>query len=395
MIGILQGLAFVITYSLFGLLAGRLVDRSNRRNLLVVCIGIWSLATACSGLAQSGGELFVARMFVGLGEAALMPAAVSLISDSVPESRRSFALGTFLTGTHLGIGMSLMIVGALLPPLTAMSSVLATQGHVVEPWRMVMMLMLVPGFVCCCLLLMIREPERRVARNPNEKKGDMPSEWSSRIAIYLPHNLAVSCTGLCLFAASGWFPSVLIREFGTEPRTAGLTYGGVIAATGVFSAIVAGHVADRRMAHVGTSGQILIGIVAAPIGAIAFAIIAIRPAFGLLLCAGAIVNLTLVATWVIGLMSLSTLAPALSRGKLTAILLLFNGAIGQGLGPALIGVISDNLRSQGVPLSQILGVVGCVAAILASLFYALSRSALIREGKLSALVPIFAQERTI
>ena len=80
-IGLLQGLAFAIFYTLLGLPMGRIADRSSRRNLIAVGIFFWSLMTGLCSVAKSFWSLFLARMGVGVGEATLGPSAFSMIAD--------------------------------------------------------------------------------------------------------------------------------------------------------------------------------------------------------------------------------------------------------------------------------------------------------------------------
>ena len=91
---LLAGLAFALFYTLLGIPIARLADRTNRRNLIAAGIALWSLMTAVCGLARSFGQLFVARVGVGVGEAALSPAAYSMIADLFPKERLGRALGS-------------------------------------------------------------------------------------------------------------------------------------------------------------------------------------------------------------------------------------------------------------------------------------------------------------
>ena len=158
--GLMLGAGFVLTFSLAGLFIGRLTDRLNRRNVLIVCVAIWSVSAAACGLARTGGELFLGRMGVGVGEAAVYPIAVSVISDYFAPNRRGKPYGVFTMGVYAGGGLSLILTGAALPWATHLSSVLAAQGVRLEPWRLVMLLMLAPGALCCALLTTLKEPAR-------------------------------------------------------------------------------------------------------------------------------------------------------------------------------------------------------------------------------------------
>ena len=97
-IALLQGLAFGIFYATVGLPLGLLADRISRRTLVTIGVLVWSLATIGGGFAASFGALFTSRLLVGLGEAALGPAAVSLIADLFPPDRRGRPLSVFLAG---------------------------------------------------------------------------------------------------------------------------------------------------------------------------------------------------------------------------------------------------------------------------------------------------------
>ncbi|MDB4281979.1 MFS transporter, partial [Paraglaciecola sp.] len=92
---ILQGYAFAIVYTLAGIPLGRLVDRSHRRNMILIGLLFWSLMTICSGFAQTYWQLFAARMGIGVGEAVLAPAAYSMIADYVRPHRRGRALALY------------------------------------------------------------------------------------------------------------------------------------------------------------------------------------------------------------------------------------------------------------------------------------------------------------
>ena len=111
-ISLLLGLAFGLFYTLMGIPLGRLADRRSRRAIIAIGITIWCFMTAGCGLAKNYGQLFVARMGVGVGEASLTPSALSLISDYFPQGRRGRAIGFYNMGISLGVGVA-MILGGL------------------------------------------------------------------------------------------------------------------------------------------------------------------------------------------------------------------------------------------------------------------------------------------
>ena len=111
---LLIGAAFILTYTIGGLLVGVLVDRNSRRTILSVGIGFWGLATIFCGWASSFGALFVGRCGVGLGESACGPASMSLIKDTFPQRYRGRAVAIWAMGASLGAGSALIAGGAIL-----------------------------------------------------------------------------------------------------------------------------------------------------------------------------------------------------------------------------------------------------------------------------------------
>ena len=112
-VSLLVGFAFVIFYTFLGIPIGRLADRVNRRNLIVAGITLWSCMTALCGMARGFGSLFVARVGVGVGEAALSPAAYSMIADLFPPKKLGRALSVYTAGAFVGVGLALIVGGLI------------------------------------------------------------------------------------------------------------------------------------------------------------------------------------------------------------------------------------------------------------------------------------------
>src|SRR5690606_18655251 len=113
-LGFLTGFAFSAVYLVFGFPMARIADKGNRVTILSICIALWSIMTAVNGLASSFVQLALARMGVGVGEAACLPASHSLISDYYPPKRRTKALATFGLGYPIGALVGMIIGGIVL-----------------------------------------------------------------------------------------------------------------------------------------------------------------------------------------------------------------------------------------------------------------------------------------
>ena len=132
-ISLLHGLAFALFYSILGIPIGRMVDSRKRTTIIAVGIAVWSVMTAVCGLAQNFVQLFLARIGVGVGEAALSPGAYSMISDEFPPEQRPRALSLYISAAYIGAGIATIAGGALIalmPPLTCRWSAIWSHGRV-------------------------------------------------------------------------------------------------------------------------------------------------------------------------------------------------------------------------------------------------------------------------
>ena len=360
--GLMLGAGFVLTFSLAGLFIGRLVDRVNRRNLLILAIAVWSISAAAGGLAQNGVQLFVTRMGVGVGEAALFPIAVSLIADYFEPSRRGKPYGLFTTGVYAGGGLSLILAGAVLPWATATSARFAVSGHVIEPWRIVLFLMLIPGIVGCGLLATMKEPTRRHAPAAETALHNAGfADWRAKASVFLPHHLFMSLVTLAMVAITAWMPAVLIREHAMATRSVGLLFGTVIAVTGVASAALAGVLADRASRRKGAAGPLVMSMICVAVGVVGFVILVFASTPLILLVGTVVVFSPLSMSLIAGIIAMSDLSPARSRGQITSIYFLFTGILGTAGGPALVGYLSD--LAGGHSLGRVLSLTGLVACL--------------------------------
>ena len=119
-ISLLHGLAFAIFYTLLGIPIARFADRGNRTRIIMAGIAVWSVMTALCGFARSFGQLFLARIGVGVGEAALSPAAYSMLSDYFRGNALTRALSVYTASIYIGAGLALLIGGALIASVPAM-----------------------------------------------------------------------------------------------------------------------------------------------------------------------------------------------------------------------------------------------------------------------------------
>jgi len=346
-ISLLLGTAFAVVYGIAGIPLGFLADRTSRRNLIFAGVLVWSTGTLACGLSRSFGELFAARSVVGLGEAVLSPAAISLISDYFPPSRRGFAVGCFLSGIAMGIGASILIGGGVLR-LVEMGALAATPLAGQPPWRLVLLMIGAPGIVWALAILAIREPTRRIekdALNARAASNARATTWSLVIPLYA----VVALASLVDNAVGAWAPSLLIREFARDSAEVGIVLGLLLTAGFGGGVLAGGWLADRAGARGGWTRKLGACLVSSLLILPVSLLINVDQYNVVLLSVPLYFALSGSVT-ALGFSAILDVVPNRSRGLAMAISFFLNVAIGAGAGPTAVAFASDHLFGARVGL---------------------------------------------
>ena len=249
--GLLQGLAFIISFTVFGFIFGALADRKDRRKLIFIGVMVWSLASAACGLAQNFWHMLIARMGLGAGEASLNPCATSMISDLFPREKLTSAMAVYSIGATIGSGTALMIGGGVIYWVASFGDiVLPVVGHVAT-WQMVFFIVGLSTLPLTFLVFTIPEPVRR-GRAPAVDTG---RSWRSTYGEMLrfikrhPRFFASHYTGFTIASAvvSGcvaWYPVHMSRTFGWGQGSIGLYLGSILMIAGISGKLVTGWTVD-------------------------------------------------------------------------------------------------------------------------------------------------------
>lgn len=159
-IGFLYGTAFAVFYALFGIPLGRLADSWYRGRVMAIGLALWSSMTALSGFASSFAMLAVARIGVGIGEAAASPAAYSMISDWFPKEKRATALSIYSSGLYIGGALSLPIGGFVLSRWNMAYPNPAEAPLGLVGWQAAFLAVGIPGLLVALWVLSLKEPQR-------------------------------------------------------------------------------------------------------------------------------------------------------------------------------------------------------------------------------------------
>jgi MFS family permease len=340
-ISLLQGAAFAVIYSIAGLPFGRLADRFNRRNLILFGIVLWSVATILCAFTHSFAEMFASRIAVGVGEASLAPAAVSLLSDLFPPSRRAGPLGTFITGTRLGSGMAIVLGGILLALVSSGSAAGRALSLGSSPWRSVIILVSLPCFVLAALMwATVREPSRSGGASAKTRPQSALAYFGAHRAGLAPLYFGVAALAVVDCALSAWMPTMLIRRFAFTAAEVGLVYGPIAVTAGCLGAAMAGAVGSRltRQGHAA-------GIVTGAAGAISICVLlsafALIPNSTLVLAVFGVFEFFAACTGVSVLIAINDAVPGSLRGLATSGVAFLSAIIGLGAGPSLVALVTQ------------------------------------------------------
>lgn len=354
--GMLHGLAFAITFSLFGIVAGAFADRFNRRIIIFASVTIWSAATAACGLAQNFWHLLLARIGVGAGEAGLNPCATSMITDLFPPQKLTLALAIYSMGASVGAGCAFLFGGMLIDIVSQANLISLPLIGEVSPWQSAFFIVGVPGLAASFLVFTMPEP-RRIGQlekqETHEKEPVLKSISSSyrnllkfidtRRRFFFFHYLGFGLGSLCFVGGSAWYPAHMSRTFGWSATEIGLTLGLTLVIAGLVGKLICGFAVGKLYERGYRDAQFLwyamCLVLALPAGVIACTStspVVFIIGIGLFLILLSPINAVCIS-------SLNLVTPNRLRGSGVAFYSATVGLIALSLGPIMIAAFSDYL----------------------------------------------------
>jgi len=358
----LQGLSFALLLSLSAIPIGRLVDTVQRTRLLVLGVLVWSVATAACGIATSYWQLLGCRIFVGIGEAVLLPAAYSLIGDAFPARRQGIASGLFTLGAYVGSGAALVTGAVALRLLPAAADVPVIGLR--HGWQLLFLALLFPGVFIAALLKLVAEPVRRSPQR-STTLNDALRWFPSRLIVLAPVWLTMTFAGLSVYALLAWAPTFFQRHFGVPATQIGYPLGMIVMGAGIAGTITAGLVGDR-VARDHASQRLLLFAAGTLLAIPCFiaALSAAGPSRALALLAPAIFFLTMGIGC--GPALVQQITPPHMRGLVHAVAGLMISGIGLGFGPTAVALLTDHVFQDESRVGVALSITLTVACLTAS-----------------------------
>jgi MFS family permease len=370
-ISLLMGIAFSLFYSLLGIPIARLADRRSRRGVIVVGIALWSLATASCGMAQRFVALFLSRIGVGVGEAALSPASFSLISDYFGPDKRGSAISLYSAGTTIGSGIALLAGGVLIHAARAID--LSFLGAT-RPWQVVFIMLGVISLLYCPVLLLVREPFRRASAITAGIGSGLRHVLATHWRTLTLHHLGFAVFVLAAYGSAAWIPVYFMRVYGWTPIHIGLVYGVIVMLFGSAGMIAGGWISDRLFRRGCIDAPMRVGRWAA-LASVPFTITLVAvPSAPVAVACLAIATFTFSMPTGLGPASLQGIVPAHARARVSAVFLLVVNLIGQGLGPTVVALVTDYVFGRDSAVGYALLCVNVIALLLAAILLTLARA---------------------
>ena len=369
-ISLLMGFGFVVFYSVLGIPIGRLVDRGSRRIVTAVGVALWSVMTTLTGLTRTFPQLMATRIGVGVGEATLAPASISIIADAFPRRLLGVAMSVYMTGTFFGSGIGYVLGASVVHTVDAMGTITLPIVGTMHAWQTVFFMVGLPGFVIALLCLTMREPVRQDPSAANLPFAEVVRYMRAHSRAIGAVTLGFSASAAVNFGIGAWMGSFFMRTHGWSDVQAGTWQGLNTIFLGPVGTLLGGKMVDVWTNRGITDAPIRVGIIAA-IGMILSA--GVFPVVSSANVAAALiipVNIFAAMPWGAANVAIAEMMPPRMRGQGAAIFYLVVNLMAGILGPTAVALLTDYVfRNDGalrwsLAITTTVGMIVTIALLL-------------------------------
>lgn len=368
---LLQGLAFSLFYAFMGVPIAALADKKSRVKIISVGIAFWSLATAACGLSKNFIQMFLARLSVGAGEAALSPAFYSIVADLFPKHKLGRALGVYAIGAFIGSGLAFLIGGYVIGLLKDVSFVTLPMIGEIKTWQLTFMIVGLPGVLLALLMILtVREPERKGLKmdaNGVAVKASFKNSIGfikTHKKTFFCHFIGFSFYTMMLYSLLGWAPAYYMRHFGLDASQTGYILRSIILVANTSGALFCGWLIDFfskrgysdaaiRAGAIGCAALIIPSVLFTQVDnmQLSFALIFVAMFF---------------STFPIPASAAATqmLTPNQLRSQVSAKFLLISNLIALGVGTTAVALITDRYYENTLMVGNSISIVNAVAGVI-------------------------------
>lgn len=343
--------SFVIFYTILGIPFGRIADRGSRTRIIAIGVIVWSVFSGLTAFANDFWTLFACRVMVGVGEATLGPAAISLLADYFAPNRRATVTSIYSMGIAIGAGLAALLGGSL-----------SQFG-----WRTAFMLVGFPGVIFGVMVYFLREPPRTVNLAATDTNYS-PTDWKKLLTnkAFILLCLGYALFGLATNALSIWGATFFARVHLLDLPTFGFWAGVMTLAAGISATLLAGAIADWFKEK--GWGRMTFGMLFCLISIPVWLIVIFSQNFYLIVPASFVLLFTGLGWVGAAAADVTEIAGINLRGLGIAIFFFCVNIAAYLIGSNLIGVINDRLGATEDPAMMRYGLLVCPAACLVSAF---------------------------
>ena len=362
---LLMGFSFAVFYTISGIPLGRMADRTSRKGLIAAGVLVWSVMTAACGTAKFYWQFFLFRIGVGAGEAALSPAAYSLIADSFPPEKRGTAISVYSMGIYVGSGVAFLLGGLVIHFAAAQGNVVLPLMGEVRPWQLIFLFLGVLGVLFCGVLMLLKEPPRQgVGANVNVSFKEVLGYLGKNRRTVVLHNLSFACLAFCGYGAASWVPAFFMRTYDISASEVGVLYGLIVGVLGCAGIISGGRLSDWLTQRGHKDAPMRVGLMAALLALPSYTgYLVVDLHFAVI--AGCVGAFALAMPFGVAAAAIQEIMPNPMRGQASAIYLFVITMIGLGFGPTAVALITDYVFKDESALRFSLAIVSMSATLLA------------------------------
>lgn len=366
---ILHGWSFTLFYVVLGLPIAWLADRYSRIRIIATGITLWSLMTGLCGLAKSFPALFAARVGVGVGEAALSPAAYSLLADYFPPRRLKYATAIYASGIAIGSGGSFILGGWLFEQYVAMGGLdIPALGLHIKPWQLTFITVGLPGFLIALLLLLVKEPTRQKTALDGDEAApvkEIIQYLKKHRRAYIGVILGMSTMSVIGYGMLVWLPEFMLRTYGMQKAESGAWLGLIFIGAGTLGTLSGAPMADWLERRGYRDANLRFVALVAAVLAVPATLAPLMPTAAGALLLYAVAQFLQFAHAGVGLAALQLITPSLMRAQVSALFVFSTNLFGLALGGTCIAFFTDFVFGADSALNYSM-------ALTAAIFYPLT-----------------------
>jgi MFS family permease len=359
--GLLFGMGFVVVYVVAGFPIAMALDRGNRKWILTGAVLLWCASTIAAAFANSFAALLITRSGVALGEATLMPAALSMISDFFPHSRRRLPTVVFMTVVIIS-GTGAYLIGGL---VAGWATHVGVWNQLVS-WRLTLIIVGAMGIAPAAALSLTREPSRSAPPVGSAIAVGTWKHFRGYAPLYVCMFVGTGLLTMMAQASGAWLPTLLTRDFGLQPVKTGALTALTFAPPGVLAVTLVPALVGRRAGRAAVLRLLALALLACAVS-LPFALAVHGGALTLILAAGAFAMLGQGAMATLVAMLIQAVTPSSMRARMLALFYSSMSLISVGVAPLATASIASHFfvgpKALGGGLS-VVALAGIVAGAL-------------------------------